>query len=239
MHEIYRSDAIYPNKNFKETARKKGETNLAWVKRNWGKGGSHIRLLLVGGTSNISARLRFAQSDMRSNLSPSNWSHIALLPSASSTREISLEPPGGFGHPPSRNAVQTGRVSAYSELEEFPNLALIRLPVSKREVLKACERFETQRNALDTVELTLRWLSFAWGAGAATNPLLDGYGMPSAAMVEFVLNAAGYELTPGLASRSSCPEAIWQSARWWKDYYNDGSHGAPEGAWMVKHFYVD
>ena len=27
------------------------------------------------------------------------------------------------------------------------------------------------------------------------------------------------ELTPGLASRSSCPEAIWQAAKWWQEFY--------------------
>ena len=27
------------------------------------------------------------------------------------------------------------------------------------------------------------------------------------------------ELTPGLAAASSCPEAIYQAAKWWSGYY--------------------
>lgn len=239
MLEIHRSDAAEQNPDFKEIKRKKGETNAAWLKRNWGDDRSCTRLLLIGGTSGVAARLRFAQSDARSDLTPSNWSHLALVTGRSALREIALEPASGFGHPPATNGVQEGRMSAYNDAKLYPNLALIRLPVSPRKVMAACRRFETQRNALDSVELTLRWLSFAWGAGASPNPLLDGYGMPSAAMVEFVVNAAGYELTPGLASRSSCPEAVWQSARWWHDYYADGSLGTPVGTWNVEQYYVD
>jgi hypothetical protein len=39
--------------------------------------------------------------------------------------------------------------------------------------------------------------------------------------------AIGIELTPGLATRASCPEAMWQAARWWHPYYLDR---APSGA---------
>jgi hypothetical protein len=58
-----------------------------------------------------------------------------------------------------------------------------------------------------------------WSAGDKTNPLLGGTGLPAAALVEAAHGMAGVELTPGLASGSSCPEAIWQSALWWHDYY--------------------
>jgi hypothetical protein len=34
---------------------------------------------------------------------------------------------------------------------------------------------------------------------------------------------AGFELTPGLSSASSCPEAIWQSAKWWTYYYESAA----------------
>jgi hypothetical protein len=36
---------------------------------------------------------------------------------------------------------------------------------------------------------------------------------------EAVFVALGIELTPGLSTRSSCPEAIWQAALWWHKYY--------------------
>jgi hypothetical protein len=38
-------------------------------------------------------------------------------------------------------------------------------------------------------------------------------------MIETVFGMGGIELTPGVASATSCPEAIWQSAIWWHDYY--------------------
>ena len=53
--------------------------------------------------------------------------------------------------------------------------------------------------------------------------------MPSAAFVEAVHAIADIELTPGLASASSCPEAIWQSARWWGDYYRESARVAAAG----------
>lgn len=32
---------------------------------------------------------------------------------------------------------------------------------------------------------------------------------------------SGFELTPGLSSASSCPEAIRQSAKWWTPFFED------------------
>jgi hypothetical protein len=62
-----------------------------------------------------------------------------------------------------------------------------------------------------------------WGAGARRNPLLDSAGLPGAAFVETAFGMAGIELTPGLSSGSSCPEAIWQSALWWHHYYKQSA----------------
>ena len=47
--------------------------------------------------------------------------------------------------------------------------------------------------------------------------------------MEAVHAIADIELTPGLASASSCPEAIWQSARWWGDYYRESARVAATG----------
>ena len=63
--------------------------------------------------------------------------------------------------------------------------------------------------------LLLRWLKFAWGAGMPENPLGEGVGLPSTAMLEAVFANQGFDLTPGPESRSSCQEAIWPSMRWW------------------------
>ena len=60
------------------------------------------------------------------------------------------------------------------------------------------------------------------------NPLLAGKGVPSAAFVEAVYRLGRIDLTPGLSSASSCPEAIWQSAKWWRAYYEQTSAPAAD-----------
>ena len=54
-------------------------------------------------------------------------------------------------------------------------------------------------------------------------------------MVETVVGAAGYDLTPGLESGASCPEAIWQAARWWHQYYSEQQSDPIGGSWTAEH----
>jgi hypothetical protein len=82
-------------------------------------------------------------------------------------------------------------------------------------------RLREQRSIIDIPTLILPWLGFVWGAGTGGNPLLNGYGVPSAVLVETAYGMAEVELTPGLAAASSCPEAIYQAARWWTGYYTE------------------
>ena len=74
---------------------------------------------------------------------------------------------------------------------------------------------------IDIPTLLLPWLGFVWGAGSTANPLLDGFGVPSAVLVETAFGMAEVEITPGLATASSCPEAIYQAAKWWTGYYTE------------------
>ncbi|MEJ7812076.1 MAG: hypothetical protein WKG32_16810 [Gemmatimonadaceae bacterium] len=53
-------------------------------------------------------------------------------------------------------------------------------------------------------------------------------------MIEVVLSAANYDVMPGLESRASCPEAIWQAAKWWHEYYEEENKEGPEGVWTVE-----
>ena len=55
--------------------------------------------------------------------------------------------------------------------------------------------------------------------GHRSNPLLEGWGIPSAAVIDALLSAAGYEMCPGLETQATSPEAFWQAARWWHPYY--------------------
>jgi hypothetical protein len=154
---------------------------------------------------------------------------------SSQAYEISLEPPQGFAFPPPTNGLQQGRISQYRDAELYPNIALLNTPVPRAQVMEALDSFQRQRAVLEGVELIVRWLTYVWGVARASNPLLDGYGIPSAAMLEIAFGVAGYDLTPGLESRSSCPEAIWQAVKWWHEYYAQQKRPALSGAYYVGH----
>jgi hypothetical protein len=196
---------------------------------------------MVGGKSQTAFHLRIAQSHVRRDLMPSYWSHVMLLGKAgknlSSTKlyEISLEPARGFVYPPPENGVQEAKLSQYANPDEYPNVAILSVPIALTEVLAAMDRFRKQRAVLDAVDLIVRWLTFVWGVARGGNPLLDGLGIPAAAMLEIVVGAAGFDLTPGLESRSSCPEAIWQAAKWWHEYYEGQDKPGLSGAFFTPH----
>jgi hypothetical protein len=240
MINIISSTAGKASAGLRKVARKRGEDNLRWISRNYPADAKSV-ILLFGGVSPASFRLRVAQSHVRHTLDPSSWSHAVLLGRVkdkigdSVVYEINLEAPQGMGFPPPTNGVQENMLSRYASIGEYPNVALLAVPVSMTEVMRALERFKMQRAVLDAVELMLRWMAFVWGASGAGNPLLENHGIPSAAMLDVVLGAAGFDLTPGLESRASCPEAIWQSAKWWHEYYEKQNLPAITGAFIDEH----
>jgi hypothetical protein len=242
MLNILRSSATEPAESFVQADRQGSENNMRWLERHRPQSSSGVDLLLVGGRDALAYRLRNAQAQVRHDLSPSNWSHVLLLEKpdgarleATAVREISLQPAGGFGFPPPTNGVQRSTLGHYRSTRVWPNIAVLHLPCDAAQVWSALRDFEEQRAVLDATELIVIWLAFLWGAGRAGNPLLDARGIPSAAMVETVVGAASYELTPGLENRASCPEAIWQSAKWWGGFYAEHDAGPPTGAWCVTH----
>lgn len=193
-------------------------------------------ILLVGGRNATSLRLRVAQSHVRHDLTPSAWSHAALLATpATSVAEtplyqISLEPRRGFGYAPPSNGIQEATLAEYRDARMYPNVAVISLPVPYEAAMATLERLRLQRTVIDFPELIVAWLGYAWGVGRAANPLFDGVGIPAAVLLESVLSAAdAFELTPGLASRSSCPEAIYQAARWWHQFYAANTPAPADG----------
>ena len=166
-------------------------------------------------------------------MTPSSWSHVVLIHPKLLSRvyEISLEPQGGFHYPVPTNGLQYGKIESYRDRAVYPNIALLGIPSGDKlkweEIHRTFNQFQKQRTSLDAMELIVRWLAFVWGAGRAGNPLLEGYGIPSSAMLEIIFSALGYDLTPGLESRSSCPEAIWQAVKWWHNYYDQEGRSQP------------
>jgi hypothetical protein len=239
MINIARSRTQEPNEKLKEVSRKRKEDNIGWLKRNLRIADDHTAIVLLGGRSLLDFRLRVAQSHLRHDMTPSQWSHALLLGDLGSelpsVAEIALDPIGGFGFPAGSNGVQIGDLERYRDQDLYPNIALLDIAVPPAAVNTALDQFRTRRSSLDALELIIRWLSFGWGVGNSGNPLLEGYGIPSAAMLEVTLGAAGYDLTPGLESRSSCPEAIWQAAKWWHLYYADENREGPAGVFTTGH----
>lgn len=236
--------------------RKSGEDNLAWLARAESAIQTKLAaqppppppiearpakcavLLLVGGHDAAHLRLRVAQSHARSDLTPSHWSHALLTRDGGLKRawHIPLCAPATLGFPPKTNGVQEVAVKQFAPAKDYPNLALLNLPVAGDQKLTALvRRFQMDRAALDAVELLASWLAFLWGVGRIGNPLLDGQGIPSAVFIETIMAAAQLDLSPGLANRGSCPEAIWQSAKWWNDYHIRGSRHPLVGAYVTDH----
>jgi hypothetical protein len=177
-------------------------------------------VLLIGGSSTWDLRLRMAQAQLRHDLSPSHWSHVALLaPLVAHARtpvlEIPLLPRRGLEELPVTNGVVHSPLKDYDDPARYPNVAVAALPLPWADVKAKVEEFKHQRTSIDALELQLAWLTFAWGVGRISNPLYDRLGFASAALLEYVASALAYDLTPAFPSGSSCPEAIWQAAIYW------------------------
>jgi hypothetical protein len=245
---VLRSPAEARNPQVVEVLRTEAETNEQWLRRAIAgrrveTGREWSLLLLVGGNDPLSFRLRVAQSHVRHDLSPSAWSHVLFIPELgrtladSVTREVSLAARfGDFGFPLPTNGLQEGRLGVYLDDALFPNLALLSVPVPAADLRDSLDALKWQRSLLDVPQLIMRWLGYCWGVGVPASPLADGIGIPGAALMEAAFAARGFDLTPGLESRSSCPEAIWQAATWWHNFYQRTQGGrAIKGVFCAKH----
>jgi hypothetical protein len=244
-----RSIAVSTNEEFVSRARPRGQGNVKWLTEAVGGNDPQGMLLLFGAVTRTAWRLRFAQSQMRHDLVPSYWSHVALIESGGARDwrllEISLEPQRGFGDVPRENAVQRGVLSAYDDPDVVPNIAYLTfLPKAQGKEKpgasfdEAVEATKHQRQLADLTSGLLDWLGYAWGVGTRTNPLLTGSGMPSAVFAQTVYAIMGIELTPGLATTSACPEAIWQTAKWWHPFYASTAsraEGVLRGRYCIGH----
>lgn len=245
MLMIRGSKSSKANPELKVAPRKSGHDNLKWLQPHLPKeDDGKLRILLLGGTEPLHFRLRVAQSHFRHDMSPSHFSHVALLSVGAKGRvklwECALDPKDGFGYPPNDNAFRFGSLKDYADPRHFPNICLLTTGALHEEVLSAdrIRSFRHQRAALDVVSLVHAWLGYVWGVGEARNPLQHDQGIPSAAAAEVLLANNGIDLTPGVSARASCPEAIWQAAKWWQlpdDVDEDLKKQALTGAFHVDH----
>jgi hypothetical protein len=232
MISIRQSTAVSSNVSLDEIKAKPRETNSAWLKRVGARDG----VLLLGGAAISHFRIRVAQSHARADLKPSCWSLAALLMADQTFLSVPLELCAEASDIAQRNGVRTSSMADYNDPARFPNIAVIRFTTDSKMIFDLATlvsgdpetKKPAQRNIIDLPTLMLPWLSYIWIAGKASNPLSEGLGLPSAAFVETVYGMAGIELTPGLASATSCPEAIWQAAKYWQDFYKEAAETSNE-----------
>ena len=114
--------------------------------------------------------------------------------------------------------------SRYGDPTLYPNIAILQFTDDHAAIKDHVARIGQERNIVDLLAQIVAWLGYCWAVGGSSNPLMQGHGIPSATLVERAHGLAGIDLSPGLPSASSCPEAIWQAARWWYEAYEQSSH---------------
>lgn len=233
MISVRYSPAAKPNAGLRLLRAKPGENNRAWLTRARITEG----VVLIGGAALADFRIRMAQSHVRHDMLPSFWSRAGLL-HGRRIDMVCLDGAGDVSEVPGTNGVRSVDVDAFADPDEFPNIAVITVGLDRETIARHVRRVKGQRGVIDLPRLMIPWLSYVWGAGQNASPLLEGLGVPSAAFVETVYALAGIELTPGLSSQSTCPEAIWQTAKWWQAYYastaEHATHGPLEGCFTIR-----
>jgi hypothetical protein len=210
------------NRALEELVAKNNEGNVAWLGRAGATGG----LLLLGGASLAHFRLRVAQSHLRQDLLPSFWSQAGIVIRPGRIVTVPLEGIGEASKVTRDNGVVELPLKLFDDPVRWPNVAVLQFGagVTRRDV----DAVRHDRSIADLPGLMLKWLGFVWGAEVSANPLLGGHGIPSATFVEAAYSLERIDLTPGLATGSSCPEAIWQSAKWWREFYEKTTAGTAD-----------
>jgi hypothetical protein len=221
MLPVRRSPDEEPNNAFIKDKVVPRQTNGAWIDQRRKSDPTFCTtndVVLLGGSSIADFRVRLAQSHARHDLTPSYWSMVGVV-YQDRMLTAPLWPQTSPERVPIMNGIRSIPLSSFNNPTLWPNIAVIRFPNTQQVPIECVARLTKQRSIVDLPTLVLQWLGFVWGAGAEGNPLLKGFGLPGAVLIETAFGMAEVELTPGLATASSCPEAIYQAARWWRDYY--------------------
>lgn len=220
---LRRSDVINGNPLLIETsadAAPSGElANFDWLASTGYRDG----VLLLGGTAIVDFRMRVAQSELRQDLLPSFWSTCGLLIEGELLMTARVDAISNSSARVERNGLEAVALDGYSGYGNpmlYPNIAILQFTADHAAIREHVGRIGQERNIVDLLAQVVAWLGYCWAVGNSGNPLLQGHGIPSATLLERAHGLAGIDLSPGLPSASSCPEAIWQAARWWYKAYD-------------------
>jgi hypothetical protein len=241
---LRRSDVTHGNPLLTETsadAAASGElANFSWLESTGYRDG----VLLLGGTSIVDFRLRVAQSELRHDLLPSFWSTCGLLMDGKLLMTARIDAISNSSARVERNGLEAVALDAgagYGNPTLYPNIAILQFTQDHIAIKEHVARIGQERNIVDLLSQVVAWLGYCWAVGNGGNPLLQGHGIPSATLLERAHGLAGIDLSPGLPSASSCPEAIWQAARWWYKAYDPVEPADPQvrafkprGAYLIR-----
>ena len=244
---LRRSDVARENPLLEETAAPAQVAsdragNFAWLQATGYRDG----VLLLGGTSIVDFRMRVAQSELRQDLLPSFWSTCGLLIDGSVLMTARVDAISNSSARVERNgleAVTLDGACSYADPALYPNIAILQFTDDHAAIREHVARIGQERNIVDLLAQLVAWLGYCWAVGGSSNPLMHGQGIPSATLVERAHGLAGIDLSPGLPSASSCPEAIWQAARWWYEAYDAVEPSSkskqeaaftPRGAYLIR-----
>ena len=236
--DIYKMDRI------------KREPNLEWLKRAYESFtldniADWSFIVLAGGKDVASFRIRIAQSHLRGDMLPSYWSECALFKieqkdfANASFFNLPLFQPAVATYAPTRNGLIEMPFNKLPTQKDYPNLALLAIPVPQQRILSALADYKKARVSYDAVANILPWLAFVWGAGNASNPLMQQIGFPSAMMLSQIFAANGFDLAPGVNANLSTPETFWSGVKHWQDYYSKTQENGllPKMRFVIDHAY--
>ena len=173
---------------------------------------------LVGSCDLPGVALRRAQSILRWDRRPSQWSHAFLLVGGGELREVTLHSRAGHFPEPEDNAITPATLDHYASPRVDANVALLAVRMEADEARRVVERAtlhpNLERLRYDLFETLGIWQSYLWTSGTP-NPLETGVPNHSSALVEYCFEEIQLDLTPGANDRNSAPEHLWNSARWW------------------------
>jgi hypothetical protein len=211
--------------------------NFAWLESTGYRDG----VVLLGGTSIVDFRMRVAQSELRQDLLPSFWSTCGLLIDGNVLMTARVDAISNSSARVERNGLESVRLDAesrYGDPSLYPNIAILQFTDDHAAIKEHVARIGQERNIVDLLAQIVAWLGYCWAVGGSSNPLTHGHGVPSATLVERAHALAGIDLSPGLPSASSCPEAIWQAARWWYEAYDAIEPSTKEAAFKPRGAYL-
>jgi hypothetical protein len=240
---LRRSEVASGNPLLKETpsdAAPQGDSaNFTWLDSTGYRDG----VLLLGGTSIVDFRMRVAQSELRQDLLPSFWSTCGLLIDGEVLMTARVDAISNSSARVERNGLEAVKLDAnsrYGDSMFYPNIAILQFTDDHASIRQHVARIGQERSIVDLLAQIVAWLGYCWAVGDSGNPLMHGHGIPSATLLERAHGLASIDLSPGLPSASSCPEAIWQAARWWYKAYDSAQSSSksetftPRGAYLIR-----